>query len=116
MLDLAGLLVAASGLDRTAGTGAIDENALLAMRFASFGKSGIDRCVISDIHFAEDAANIGSDRFAFFFLKVENRDFGAFGGKCACSRFTKAGCAAGDYCGGICTNFHVQFLFSNLQI
>ena len=42
MLDLAVFLVAARGLDRVAGAGAVDQDALLAVGGARLGEAGVD--------------------------------------------------------------------------
>src|SRR3546814_5677776 len=72
MLDAAVFLAAARGLDRVAGAGAVDEDAFLPMRFARLGEGGVDRCVVGDVAFAEDAAEFGGDRETLFFRSEEH--------------------------------------------
>ncbi len=74
MLDLAGLLVTAGGLDRVAGACAVDENPLLPMDLTSLGKPGIDAFVAGHVDVAEYAANLLRHGSAAFLVHVENGD------------------------------------------
>ena len=90
------LMLPSSLLDRVAGTRAIDEDAFLTVRFARLGKGGVDRCVVGDVAFAEDAAEFGRDREALFFLQVEDRDLDALRGKRARGSGAEARGTTGD--------------------
>ena len=55
MLDRAVLLVAACGFDRIADASAVDENTLLAVRLARFGKACINVTLLDGLVFARSA-------------------------------------------------------------
>ncbi len=95
-LMLPSSLRAARGLDRVAGARAVDEDALLPVRFARLGEGGVDRRVVGDVALAEDAAEFGRDREALFFLQVEDRDLDALGGERARGGGAEARGTAGD--------------------
>ena len=88
MLNLARSFVAAGGFDRVADPGAIDQDAFLAVGFARFGKTGVDVFVAGYVDLAKDAADFSSNRFAFLFIHIEDRDFRALRGQRA-----NSGCA-----------------------
>ena len=93
-------------LDGIAGACAINQNAFLPMGGARLCETGIHRCIIRDIHFAENAANIFGNLFAFFFLQIENRDLGALGSQRPRRCFAKARCAACNHGGRIAIDIH----------
>ncbi len=90
MLDLAGLLVAARGLDSIADSGAIDQDTLLTMRRTRLGKSGIDIFVARHIDLAKHSADICGNGFALFLVHVEDRDLRTLGSERASSRLAQA--------------------------
>ena len=106
MAYLATLLVALGGLDRVTDTGAIDEDAFLAVRLARPGKTRIDIFIAGDIDLAEDATDVLGNRLALFLVHVEDGDLRPLRGNCAGGSFAEAGGPTGDDCGGIATDFH----------
>src|SRR3546814_20387038 len=85
------------------------------MRFARLGEGGVDRCVVGDVAFAEDAAEFGGDRETLFFLQVEDRDLDALRRERARGRGAEARGTAGDdggYCG---MEFHLFCLPNSLS-
>ena len=106
MLGLAGLLVAAGGLGGVAGAGAVDEDALLAVRGAGLFEGGVDVGVGGDVAFAEHAAHFFRDLFALRLIHVENGDLDSVRGEGADGGLAEAGGAAGDDCGDGGIEFH----------
>ena len=90
------LLVAAGGLDGVAGAGAVDEDALLAVRGARLGEAGVDLLVAGDVDLAEHAADFLGQGLAGGFVQVEDRDLDAVLGQAARGGGAEAGGAAGD--------------------
>src|SRR3546814_14553091 len=80
MPDAAVFLAAARGLDRIAGAGAVDQDAFLTMRLARLGEGRVDRSVVGDVAFTENAGDLVRDGDALFLLQVEDRDLAALGG------------------------------------
>src|SRR3546814_4786372 len=96
MPDAAVFLAAARGLDRIAGAGAVDQDAFLTMRLARLGEGRVDRSVVGDGAFTENAGDLGRDGDALFLLQVEDRDLDALGGERGRCRGAKARGAPGD--------------------
>ena len=100
-LDFAGVAVAADGLRSGAGSGAVDQDPLLAVGGAGRIEGRIDLFLRSDVGGTEDAADFLGDVFALFVLtlEIEDGDLDALGRERARRRFTQAGRAAGDHRG-----------------
>ena len=96
MLDLAGLLVFARGLDRQTGAGAVDQYPLLTEGSPGFCKGGIDLCFLGDINLAEHAADFGSDGFAKCLVEIEDGNTYALGCKSARGCSAKSRRASGN--------------------
>ena len=106
MLDGAGVLVAAGGLDGVAGAGAVDQDTLLADGGAGFGKAGIDGGFVSDVDIAEYAAKLFCERFALLGVEVEQCDLHAVAGEFAGGCGAEAGSATGYDGGDVRIEFH----------
>jgi hypothetical protein len=98
VLDLAGVLVAAGGLDRVAGAGAVDQDALLAVGRARLFEAGVDFGVAGDVDGAEGHAQLFLERLAAIGLavEVEDGDLDALGDQGPDGGLAEAGRAAGD--------------------
>src|SRR3546814_9026721 len=107
MPDAAFFLAAARGLDRIAGAGAVDQDAFLTMRLARLGEGRVDRSVVGDVAFTENAGDLVRDGDALFLLQVEDRDLDALGGQRARGRGAKARGAPGDDGGYGGVEFHL---------
>ena len=82
VLDLAGLSVAAGGLEGVAGAGAVDQDALLAVGGARLGEGGVDVLFGGDVAQAERPrrSRLG-DRLALGVVHVEDGDLDALSGQ-----------------------------------
>ncbi len=105
---LPGFLVAAGGLDRIAGAGAVDQDPLLADGGAGFGETGIDRGFVGHVDVTENAAEFLGEGFAFFGVEVEQGDLDAVRGQFAGGCGPEAGSATRDDGGDVRVQFHGQ--------
>ena len=112
MLDLARGLVAAGGLERVAGAGAVDEDALLPDRGARLREARVDVGIASHVDLAEDTADLARERFALVGVQVEDRDLDAVRGERAHGCRAEARSAAGDDGGDVRIEFHGPFPFA----
>ena len=90
MLDLASLARPAGSLNGVTGAGAVDQDALLAVRSAGLRETSVDRSVAGHVDVAEQAVDVGRDGGTFVGIHVEKGDLDA--GRCErpCSRFAPA--------------------------
>jgi len=98
VLDITGVLVAAGGLGRVAGAGAVDQDALLTVGRAGLFKAGVDFGVAGHVDGAEGHAQLFLERGAAIGLavEVEDGDLDALGDQRADSGLAEAGRTAGD--------------------
>jgi len=111
MLDLAGFLRPAGGLDGIAGARAVDQDAFLAVGSARLGKACIDAFVAGHVDLAEHPADLGSNRLALVLVQVEQRDFHALFRQRARGCRAKARSAAGHHRGNRRIQLHVSSPF-----
>ena len=97
VLDLAGLAVAAGGLEGAADAGAIDEDALLPVSFARLSEGGIDLALRGNVDPAEGAPDFAGHLLAELRVEVEQRHSDAVSGQPSRRRGAEPRSAAGDH-------------------
>src|SRR5262249_58347099 len=95
MPDLAGLAVAAGGLEGAPDAGAIDQDAFLPDQAARAREPRIDLSIRGHVDLAEDAADLARDPLAELGIQIEQRHLDAARAKPPRRRGTEAGGAAG---------------------
>jgi hypothetical protein len=78
VLGLAGLLVAAGGLEGVAGAGAVHQDPLLAVGRRGLVEGRVDSSSEGDVALAEDAAHFLGNGFALGSVHVEDGDLDAW--------------------------------------
>src|SRR3546814_18730726 len=85
------------------------------MRLARLGEGRVDRSVVGDVAFTENAGDLVRDGDALFLMQVEDRDLDALGGQRARGRDAKARGAPGEDAGYGGVEFHLVIPTSSPQ-